>query len=49
MRVRDARWMVLGVLAMTAASGGADPGGGQPAAQPPRPALDADDDRVPGR
>ena len=39
MRVRDARWMVLGVLAMTAASVGADPGGGQPAAQPPRPAL----------
>ena len=39
MRVRDARWMVLGVLAMTAATSAQTPGGGQPAGQPPRPAL----------
>ena len=39
MRGRDARWMVLGVLSMTAATSAQTPGGGQPAAQPPRPAL----------
>ena len=40
MRVRDARWTVLGVFAMTAALSAQTPGGGgQPAGQPPRPPL----------
>jgi Raf kinase inhibitor-like YbhB/YbcL family protein len=38
MRVRDAKWMILGVLVMAAASSAQTPGG-QPAGQPPRPAL----------
>ena len=38
MRVRDAKWTILGVLVMAAASSAQTPGG-QPAGQPPRPAL----------